>query len=91
MSEFLITCVRMSGRTAAGHHHIVSVGVGGEQFTVEEIYQAIDAGHRFRTASPSSGTEAPVAKYHCACGLDTLRSHSDKYWDNNLDNLPACP
>jgi len=90
MSEYLITCVRKSYRTAAGHQHIMSVGIGGTRFTVAQIYRLMDAGNTFRTASPSTGKEAPVAKYHC-CGLDTLRSHSDRLWDNNLDNLPLCP
>lgn len=89
MSEYLITCVRKS--TGINHQHIVAVGIGAQRFTVEDIYRFIDQGHTFRTASPSSGTEAVVAKYRCACGLATLRSHSDGYWDNNLDNLPKCP
>jgi len=90
MSEYLIGCVTKSTRTPAGHQHITSVGIGSKSFTVTQIYQLIDAGHTFRTASPSSGTEAAVGKDRC-CGLDTLRSHSDGYWDNNLDNLPRCP
>jgi len=89
MSEYLITCVRKSARTTAGHQHIVSVGIGAGRFTVAQIYGYMDQGHTFRTASPSSGREAAVAKYHC-CGLDTLRSHADKLWDDNLDNLPWC-
>jgi Protein of unknown function (DUF3892) len=91
VSEYLITCVTKSAPTAAGHQHIVSVGIGGQKCTVADIYRFIDQGHTFRTASPSSGKEAAVAKYRCACGLATLRSHADGYWDNNLDNLPKCP
>lgn len=91
VSEYLITCVSKSTRTAAGHQHIIGVGVGGRRVTVEDIYRLIDQGHTFRTASPSSGKEAAVATFRCECGLPTLRSHSDGYWDNNLDNLPKCP
>jgi Protein of unknown function (DUF3892) len=90
MAEYLIRCVTKSARTSAGHQHIASVGVGGQRHTVAQIYQFMDAGYTFRTVSPSSGKEAPVGKYRC-CGLDTLRSYSDGYWDNNLDNLPRCP
>ena len=90
MSEYLITCVRKSARTAAGHQHITSVGIGTHRYTVAQIYAYMDAGHTFRTASGSTGVEAPVAKFQC-CGLNTLRSHSDRVWDNNLDNLPQCP
>ncbi len=89
MSEYLITCVRKS--TGIDHQHIVSVGIGAQRYTVADIYRFIDQGHTFRTASPSSGREAAVAKYRCSCGLATLRSHADGYWDNNLDNLPKCP
>jgi hypothetical protein len=91
MAEYLITCTRKSEPTAAGHQHIVGVGIGGQQFTVAQIYRLIDQGYAFRTVSRSSGREAAVAKYRCSCGLDTLRSHADGYWDNNLDNLPKCP
>jgi Protein of unknown function (DUF3892) len=90
LAEYLITCARKSARTAAGHQHITSVGIGTNRYTVAQIYHSMDEGHTFRTASRSSGTEAAVAKYQC-CGIDTLRSHSDGYWDNNLDNLPGCP
>ena len=90
MAEYLITCVRKSALTSAGHQHIASVGIGTQQFTVPEIYRFMDRGDTFRTASPSSGKEAAVAKFQC-CAIDTLRSHSDGYWDNNLDNLPRCP
>lgn len=89
MAEYLITCVRKSPLTRAGHQHIVSVGIGSGRYTVANVYQLMDAGHTFRTASPSSGQQAAVARYHC-CNIDTLRSHSDGYWDNNLDNLPRC-
>lgn len=90
MSEYLITCVRKSAPTEAGHQHIVGVGVGRRQATVKDIYLLMDDGHAFRTVSPSTGREVPVAKYRC-CGLDTLRSHADGLWDDNLDNLPGCP
>lgn len=90
MAEYLITCVRKSERTATGHQHIVSVGIGQHRFTVAQVYHFIDQGHTFRTVSPSSGRESAVSKYRCSCRLDTLRSHADGYWDNNLDNLPRC-
>jgi hypothetical protein len=90
MSEFLITCTRKSERTAAGHKHITSVGIGGKRYAVERIYRAIDAGDTFHTVSPSTGREVPVGKFHC-CGIDTLRSYADRQWDDNLDSLPKCP
>jgi hypothetical protein len=90
MAEYLIGCVTKTARTG-GHQHIASVGIGGQKYTVARIYDLMDQGHTFRTASTSTGREAPVAKYHYGCcDLDTLRSYSDGIWDNNLDNLPAC-
>lgn len=89
MAEYLIGCVTKTARTAVGHQHIASVGVGGQQYSVTQIYQFMKDGHTFRTASVSTGAEAPVAEFHC-CGLNTLRSYTDKVWDDNLDNLPAC-
>ena len=91
MSEYLITCTTKSAAAGTGHGHIVSVGIGAQKVSVADIYRLIDQGHTFRTASPSSGKEAQVAKFRCSCGVNTLRSHSDGYWDNNLDNLPRCP
>ena len=90
MSEYLITCVRKSAPTGTGHQHIIGVSIGRQQATVEDVYLLIDAGHTFRTVSPSTGREVPVAKYRC-CGLDTLRSYADGLWDDNLDNLAECP
>lgn len=89
VGEYLITCVRKSARTAAGHQHITSVGIGTGRYSVAQIYEFMDAGHTFRTASASTGVEAPIARYHC-CGVNTLRSHSDRVWDDNLDKLPQC-
>jgi hypothetical protein len=90
VSEYLITCVRRSAPTETGHQHIIGVGIGTHQATVEDIYLLMDAGHTFRTVSPSRGREVPVTKYRC-CGVDTLRSYADGLWDNNLDNLTECP
>ena len=89
MAEYLITCVRKSERTATGHKHIVRVGVGIQQYTVAQIYQAISRGDAFKTASPTSGQLAIVAEYSC-CGIHTLRSHADNQWNDNLDSLPKC-
>lgn len=89
MAEYLITCVTKTTRTSAGHQHIASVGIGTQRFTVADIYGFIEQGHTFWTPSTSTGKEAAVAEYHC-CGLDTLRSHSDGVWDNNLDSLSTC-
>lgn len=76
--------------------HIVTVGTGlttshyDQQWTVAEVYRAMDTGHRFYTQSPSTGQIAFVRKWNCSCGRPTLRSNPDAVSDNNLDNLPAC-
>ena len=90
VSEYLITCTRKSARTTLGHQHITSVGVGIHRYTVAQVYALMEAKHTFRTVTRSTGELTPVGRYHC-CGLDTLRSFSDRAWDDNLDNLPECP
>jgi hypothetical protein len=89
-AEYLITCVGKADRPA-GHKHIVKVGIGTGQHTVAAIYGFMDDGNAFRTASPTTGQIVAVAKYKCPCGVETLRSHADKQWNDNLDNLPRCP
>jgi hypothetical protein len=91
MSDYQITCVTMSPRTAAGHHHIVAVGIAGisQAVSVSEAYLLMNAGHRFYTVSPSTGAIAWVRQDEC-CGIDTLISHADAVKDNNLDNLGPC-
>ena len=91
MSQYEITCVTKSARTAASHHHIVEVGIKGEPklLTVADVYERMRQVDLFFTVSPSSGAIAFVHKDHC-CGIDTLRSAPDAIADNNLDNLSAC-
>ncbi len=89
MADYQITCVTRSTRTIAGHHHIVSVGVGGSRYTVPQIYEFMDSGRRFYSESPSTGRLALVDKNRC-CNIDTLRSRADAIYDNNLDNLRSC-
>jgi hypothetical protein len=90
MSDYEITCVTKTARTA-GHQHIIEVGVKGESkpLTVPDVYTRMHRADIFYTVSPSSGDIAFVHKDEC-CGIATLRSHSDAVRDNNLDNLRAC-
>lgn len=77
--------------------HIEAVGVGDDpesadaRLTVDEVYQAMDAGDTFYTKSQETGKEAEVHKFNCRhCGQKTLRSTADDHEDNNLDNLREC-
>ena len=56
-----------------------------------QVYEFMDSGTEFRTTSPTTGQIVAVGKYQCSCGMRTLRSHADKQWNDNLDNLPRCP
>ena len=90
MSSSLVTGVRKSTLTAAGHHHIIAVQISNIQvLTVENVYAWMNRGDDFYTWSPSTHKRAAVEPWHC-CGLDTLRSSADAVTDNNLDNLPPC-
>ncbi|HEX8082421.1 MAG TPA: DUF3892 domain-containing protein [Jatrophihabitans sp.] len=93
MTDYEIVCTNQE----SDHGHITHVGLGvgdGTYYsrpTVAEVYALIDAGHYFHTGSSDAGDYATVAKFDCTqCGRPTLRSHADKYWNNNLDNLGNC-
>jgi Protein of unknown function (DUF3892) len=65
-------------------------GYYDQRLTVEQVYNAIDAGHSFHTGSRTGRDYAVVAKSSCAnCGRPTLRSHADGDWNNNLDDYAA--
>lgn len=91
MSNYEIRCVTKSAPTAAGHEHIIEVGVRGESkpLTVADVYARMRQTDIFVTVSPSSGDIAFVHRDEC-CGIATLRSSADAVLDNNLDNLDAC-
>lgn len=84
MATYRIVCVE-KGR---GGIHAVGTGADAGQadkrWTVAEVRQAIRAGHRFYTESPSTGKKADVEPF------DTIRSTADHVTDNNLDNLRGC-
>jgi hypothetical protein len=91
VADFEIVCVTKAGTSP--HQHIVSVGVGSayNKETVGQVRFAIGQGHRYYTVSPSTGKQADVRPFDCACGIKTIRSHPDAVTDNNLDNLQKCP
>lgn len=92
---YQIVCVE---KTHLGiHHHITAVGTGRNparaenRWTVAEVRRAITVdATRFYTVSPSTGQQADVEPYDCACGIETIRTNPDQVTDNNLDNLRAC-
>jgi hypothetical protein len=93
MADYRIMCVNKE----AGHGHIESVGTGthdgyyDQRLTVQQVYNAIDAGHSFHTGSWTGRDYAVVAKFSCAnCGRPTVRSHADGDWNNSLDDLRGC-
>jgi hypothetical protein len=73
------------------HRHISRVGGPDGIWVVGEARAAISRGEEFYTVSPSTGAEASVERWTCACGVLTLRSSGDANADNNLYNLADCP
>ena len=98
MASYRIICTRQEPVSKPhSHAHIVSVGTGtrqtsyDKQWTVDEVYRAIDRGDRFYTKSESTGEIAYVIKWGCLhCGFRTLKSTADAVTDNNLDYLVHC-
>jgi len=94
MTEHRIVCTDRDTTTA--HKHIIAVGTGTDpakatkRWTVTEARAAIAGRDRFYTVSPTSGAQADVEPFDCACGVKTLRSNPDDKTDNNLDNLRIC-
>lgn len=87
-----IVCVN----TAHEHEHITEVGTGTADegwdrlWSVAEVRDALAAGTRFYTVSPSTKKTADVDIYDCdidGCKIQTIRSTPDAIEDNNLDNI----
>ncbi len=77
--------------------HIVGVGTGPSAssytgyWTLQQVLDAMDAGHTFYTYGEKSGKSASVQKYICPnCTRTHIRSAPDAVTDNNLDNLSVC-
>jgi hypothetical protein len=95
MAAYRIVCVNKEYT----HSHITLVGTGTKEdqysrtWTVKEVREALEAGDRFYTVSPSTGKEADVRADNChvaGCLVETIRSKADAVTDNNLDNMPGC-
>jgi hypothetical protein len=90
MADYQILCVTTKYQDP--REHIVSVGTGtvtvDRTWTVKQVRKAIKRGDdHFYTVGPTSGEQAAVRRYKCACGVKTIRSDDDAVEDNNLDNL----
>jgi hypothetical protein len=80
------------------HRHITDVGIGSdagwnEMWTVGRAREAIRSGDRLYTISRSTRAEAEVRVSGCdidGCTVHTLRSLTDTFADNNLNNLQTC-
>lgn len=92
MTSYRVVCCEQTGCTQSGH--IVGVGTGSDpdsatvQWTVAEVWNAIDSGDAFYTEA--YGYRARVEKFRCPCGRGSLRSAADAITANNLDNLRIC-
>lgn len=87
MADYQITCATKEYQ----HSHILNVGTGSQTWTVQQVYSLMDQGNTFHTGSYATGNYAAIAKDKCAsCSRDTLRTHADGKWNNNLDSLRSC-
>ncbi len=95
MADNRIVCTRQSDWMAVGHGHIESVGVGddsgySEIVAVSNVVAFIKRGWQ-TYYTYAGGKRAEVSPWNCdRCGRETIRSHADGYWNNNLDALPEC-
>jgi Protein of unknown function (DUF3892) len=95
VASYRILCVD----TEHAHRHVTKVCTGkkadrySRTWTVEEVRDALEAGDRFYTLSPTTGKEADVTAEDCSvdgCPAETIRSKADAIMDNNLENMPSC-
>jgi hypothetical protein len=91
VADYRIVCTNQTGCSQGGH--IISVGTGSDQgwdrqWSVQDVWNAMSAGHRFFTFG--GGKWATVHSFRCGCGLGTLRSGADATTANNLDSLTLC-
>jgi hypothetical protein len=96
MASYRIICtVQEPFYQPTTHAHIIGVGTGTTskialyEWTVDDVWAAIDQGNVFYTVGETTGKVALVNKYTC-CRRKSLRSAPDTVWDNNLDYLPRC-
>ncbi|HXQ61423.1 MAG TPA: DUF3892 domain-containing protein [Acidimicrobiales bacterium] len=93
MADYKVVCVER--KPAAGHHHIIGVGVvrGGrplEHKTVKDVRRAIKAKeHTFYTVDGPTGEKVPVIRHKC-CGEKTICSVTDGTKADNLAALSSC-
>jgi hypothetical protein len=93
MGEYKVVCVER--KPAAGHHHIIGVGVVRgdrplERKSVKDVRKAIKAkAHRFYTVNAVTGEKVTVKRHKC-CGEKTLRSVTDDTKADNLAALSSC-
>lgn len=95
MTTYRIVCSTLSATAGtSGHKHLVDVGTGADpnkatdKWTIAQVRTSLDAGNTFYTEV--GGKRAEVRTFDCDCGIHTIRSHADGYWNNNLDNLRTC-
>lgn len=93
MADYKVVCVER--KPAAGHHHIISVGVvrgtrALERMSVKDVRRAIKAKRdTFYTVNGTTGEKAVVTRAKC-CGEKTIRSLDDGTKADGLVALGSC-
>jgi hypothetical protein len=92
MAEYKVVCVER--KPAAGHHHIVAVGVvrgskALEQKTVGDVRRAIKAKRDTFYTLDEAGEKVAVTRAKC-CGEKTIRSVTGDATTDHLATLSSC-
>jgi hypothetical protein len=93
MADYKVVCVER--RPAAGHHHIIGVGViragkSPERKSVKDVRRAIKTKqHTFYTVNGATGEKVAVKRHKC-CGEKTICSVIGDTKADNLADLSSC-
>ncbi|HTT87595.1 MAG TPA: DUF3892 domain-containing protein [Acidimicrobiales bacterium] len=93
MAEYQVVCVER--KPAAGHHHIVGIGVRRsgktlERRSVKDVRRAIkNKEDSFYTIDTTTGEKVVVSRHKC-CGEKTIASVPRGSETDNLAGLTSC-
>jgi hypothetical protein len=96
MADYRIECVDRPESAAEHRRHLTGIGTVEPDGTkrhwddIAFVRDAMANGDSFYTKSHTTEKTAPVERYDCPCGAETIRSNPDHLADNNLDNMVAC-
>jgi len=93
MADVQVTCITKPNPKSA-HEHITHLGnpAAGWKWSREQVIPSIDAGtNTFYVIDPHTGKRSDVGVVRERGKAPYLRTHADRYWNNNLLSLDQCP